>query len=57
MEKTFTVFVDLDGASLTVNPRNVTKEQALAQMDSVNKHMMQFPGGTQSIRMWMEETI
>ena len=50
----YTVFVDLGDVRLMVQPNRVSQGDAVDQTNAVCSHMQQFPGGTQSIRVWKE---
>jgi hypothetical protein len=54
----YTTFLRLeDGIELAVRPGSVSEDEAKEQMRRVNKHFMQFAGGTQSICLYIEPTL
>ena len=52
----FSCFVQLGDADLTLKvlPGAVSEAEAKEQLFAVCEHMRQFPGGTQSMRGWIE---
>lgn len=51
---TYSAFAKIGTQTIKCLPGGVSKEEAQKQADGINDHFTQFPGGTQSIMVWIE---
>lgn len=53
-DMTYSAFAKIGTQTIKCLPGGVSKEEAQKQADGINDHFTQFPGGTQSIMVWIE---
>lgn len=54
MQPTYSAFAMIGGQQVKCQPGGVTQDKAREQAQAIHDHFVRFPGGTQSIKVWVE---